>query len=75
LTNKPNDDIIITEKRKEVIKMVLSKVGKGKNVKYYIYDILGRREITKAQYYKLSKILENERVIFAKQLQRNIDKR
>lgn len=35
---------------------MLTKIGKGKHVKYYIYDITGRREITNISFnykYKL----------------------
>lgn len=42
---------------------MLTKSGKGKHVKYYIDDITGRREITKSEYYKLSRILELEQMM------------
>lgn len=44
---------------------MLTKIGKGKHVKYYIDDITGRREITKSEYHKLSKILEMNQIILA----------
>jgi hypothetical protein len=44
---------------------MLTKVGKGKNTKYYIDDITGRRQISKNEYKKLSKILEINQFMIA----------
>ena len=40
--------------------MVLTKIGKGKNAKYYLYTGTERKQITKSMYYKLSKILDKK---------------